>query len=182
MFLNDSERKNSTHNIQSNIIIGGYDLAAHSLEKEFRYMKVFADTGYWAVRLDSAYVGEDYLHMKSVLAIIDSGTSLILAPGKELFNLMFYIARAGDCYESYNFLICDCGMNFNMKSYPTINLILDGQHVYLTAEDYFWKLGNYCQLMFSSIGKGNFWVLGDVFLRKYYTVYDIDNSRVGVAL
>jgi hypothetical protein len=41
--------------------------------------------------------------------------------------------------------------------------------------------GNYCMLAFQPSADDN-WVLGTSFLRNYYSVWDHDNSRVGLAI
>jgi len=180
IYLSDNDFGALVPRPKSNIIIGGYDLETYAVSSQFTSVKVFAETGYWAVPLNSVKVGSEEINLVSVVGILDTGTSLIQAPGAELLEVMVAISRKGDCYSSYGFLVCDCGVHYQISDYPQITLVLDGSPFTLEPQQYFWRYNNFCQLLMVSIGKGNFWLLGDVFLRKYYAIFDMEQKKVGL--
>ena len=76
-------------------------------------------------------------------------------------------------------------MNYNFSK--VISFKLADKHFELEADDYILKLpdndGNIvCVSGFIGGGKKfPFWILGDIFIRKYYTEFDVENLRVGFA-
>ena len=81
----------------------------------------------------------------------------------------------------------DCS-NYS-DNFPDLTFTIGGINYIISKEQYILKvsaLGNTeCLLGFQSIGQlpNNLGlILGDVFLRKYYSVYDMDDNRVGFAL
>lgn len=170
-------------NPNSAIIFGGYDLESYAQSSEIIYMSVFPETGYWTVLLSNIKVGNVLIDYISFLAIVDTGTSLIMAPKKEAAEVMMKIHQKGQCYLAFGFLVCDCGISHKISDYPPISFELGNGNVFtLNPDDYFMKDGLYCQLLMTSLSRGNFWILGDVFLRKYYSIYDADNNRLGLVL
>lgn len=66
----------------------------------------------------------------------------------------------------------------------TLTFNLSGDIYVLGPEDYTMKaIFGYCISTLMGLDMPReIYILGDVFLRKYYSIYDLDNDRVGLAL
>jgi hypothetical protein len=127
----------------------------------------------------------------SIPAIIDSGTSLIVGPEAEVTAIMNTIVVDNPdltvYYSSDNQLYAvDCSA---VDSLPTVTMYLKGsdkqQYAFsLPGKSYVVPTlssdSRYCPLAFQP-SSSEMWILGDPFLRAFYTIYDYDNARVGMA-
>merc|ERR1712031_92585 len=79
----------------------------------------------------------------------------------------------------------DCS---NVHSLPTVTVSMGGKDFDLGPEFYVIRQTAdngevQCQLGIEGVNAGvPIWILGDPFLRKYYTAWDKDNNQVGFAL
>ena len=69
---------------------------------------------------------------------------------------------------------------------PDLTFVFDGKDYVLKGTDYILEVQGTCMSSFTPMdiqmpGGGSLWIVGDVFLRKYYTVYDVGRDAVGFA-
>ncbi|XP_066466216.1 cathepsin D [Tiliqua scincoides] len=139
---------------------------------------------YWQIQMDKVDVGDGLTVCKDgCAAIVDTGTSLITGPTDEIKQLQKAIG-AKPIIKGQYMLPCD-----KLDSLPTVNLVLGGKSYPLTADQYALKVTvegqTFCLSGFSGLDVpppgGPLWILGDVFIGPYYTVFDRDNDSVGFA-
>eukprot|EP01017_Pseudomicrothorax_dubius_P001080 TRINITY_DN0_c3436_g1_i5.p1 TRINITY_DN0_c3436_g1~~TRINITY_DN0_c3436_g1_i5.p1 ORF type:complete len:314 (+),score=96.11 TRINITY_DN0_c3436_g1_i5:2-943(+) len=166
----------------SQLIIGGVDESLVS--GEIKYYPV-VDKYYWTIEADKILLGEKDLGLCSPKCrlIADTGTSLMTGPTSDLTSLLDQINPDDTCS--------------NMNQLPDIHFVIGENKYTLNPSDYVMAIGEdgaespypkpgrmkSCAASFMPLDipdpQGPAWILGDIFLSKYYTVFDRDNNRVG---
>jgi cathepsin D len=167
------------------LVLGGSDPEHYT--GEFTYVPVQRE-GYWEILMDDMASGVDNIGCSGgCTAIVDTGCSLLVGPTKETNSINKLIGGKEMVPGTGQYFI-DCK---SLDGLPDIDFTIGGHVFTLTATDYVLQvhqciLGQ-CQdacisgFMGMDLPMGPWWILGDVFIGKFYTEFDVGNSRVGFA-
>ncbi|XP_014648363.1 PREDICTED: pepsin A-5-like [Ceratotherium simum simum] len=159
------------------VIFGGIDSSYYT--GSLHWVPV-SDEGYWQIAVDSVTInGETIACSEGCQAIIDTGTSLLTGPPSAIDNIQSYIgATAGSSSEE----VISCSA---IDSLPDVIFTINGVEFPLPASAYILEEDESCISGFEGMdldtSSGELWVLGDVFIRQYYTVFNRANNRVRLA-
>nr|XP_003220239.1 PREDICTED: embryonic pepsinogen [Anolis carolinensis] len=134
------------------------------------------EQGYWQIELDSILVnGEAIACSDGCQAIVDTGTSLVAGPPSDISNLQNAIGATPGQYGQYDI---NCG---NLGNMPDVVFVINGIQFPLTPTAYTLEESQEeCHSGFQNMS-GYLWILGDVFIREYYSIFDRANNQVGLA-
>uniref|UniRef100_A0A8C3FTR7 Peptidase A1 domain-containing protein n=1 Tax=Chrysemys picta bellii TaxID=8478 RepID=A0A8C3FTR7_CHRPI len=153
------------------VMFGGIDSSYHS--GSLNWIPLSAET-YWEITMDSITIdGETIACSNSCQAIIDTGTSLLAGPSTGISNIDSYIGASNGTVR----ISCSA-----MSSLPNIVFTINGIKFPVPASAYIIDESGSCTSGFQSIdvptSSGELWILGDVFIRQYYVVFDRANKQV----
>ncbi|XP_005540681.3 cathepsin E isoform X1 [Macaca fascicularis] len=164
----------------SELIFGGYDHSHFS--GSLNWVPV-TKQGYWQIALDNIQVGGTVMFCsEGCQAIVDTGTSLITGPSDKIKQLQNAIGAAPVDGE----YAVECA---NLNVMPDVTFTINGVPYTLSPTAYtlldFVDGMQFCSSGFQGLDihppAGPLWILGDVFIRKFYSVFDRGNNRVGLA-
>ncbi|KAM4861280.1 cathepsin E [Thomomys bottae] len=164
----------------SELTFGGYDSSHFS--GSLNWIPV-TKQGYWQIALDGIQVGNNVMFCaEGCQAIVDTGTSLITGPSHEITHLQEAI---GATLVDGEYAV-ECS---NLNVMPNVAFIINGVTYSLsptayTLPDYMEEM-NFCGSGFQGLDigppAGPLWILGDVFIRQFYAIFDRGNNQVGLA-
>ncbi|EGI64800.1 PREDICTED: lysosomal aspartic protease-like [Acromyrmex echinatior] len=166
--------KRYSSSVDSELIIGGSYPDLYN--GELTYVPV-TNNGYWHFIINRIVIGHSTICLHCE-AIVDISTSHIIGPLIEIEAINRYIG-----HEINGVTIANCDKISNL---PSIYFDLGDKLFELTSEDYIIVLERYnvCTSAFMDAvlhENSPKWILGNVFLRRYYTEFDMKNNQVGFA-
>ncbi|KAK4192192.1 aspartic peptidase domain-containing protein [Podospora australis] len=161
---------------ESEVMFGGVDKDAYKGKITTIPLRRKA---YWEVDFDAISYGDDTAELENTGIILDTGTSLIALPSQLAEMLNAQLGAKKGYTGQYS---VDCNKRDQMKD-VTFNLA--GYNFTLGPYDYILEAGSSCISAFFPMDMpepvGPLAILGDAFLRRYYSIYDLGASTVGLA-
>lgn len=155
---------------------GGYD--ENLFEGELTYLPV-RRKAYWEVEFDAITLGDETAELEGTGAAIDTGTSLIALPSglAEILNSQIGAQKS---WSGQYTVECD-----SRDSLPDLTFTFSGYNFTLSPYDYTLDMSGSCVSAFMGMDiaapVGPLAIIGDSFLRKYYSVYDLERDAVALA-
>ncbi|KAE8623470.1 hypothetical protein XENTR_v10005621 [Xenopus tropicalis] len=160
------------------IIFGGVDSNLYTGQI---YWAPLSQELYWQVALQEFSINGQATGWCSqgCQAIVDTGTTQLNIPQTYLTKLLPYLGiqtQNGGYYVNCN----------NLQNLPTLSFTINGVSFPLPPSAYIIQENGYCYANFLNLSlpaqNGQpLWILGDVFLRQYYSVFDYGNNQIGFA-
>jgi len=154
---------------KSFMTIPGYEQTV--MDGEFQFHNVIEER-YYSLKLSTITKGTTKIDASQYKAVIDSGTSVLVGPQDFINKIIDGITVDPTCA--------------GIESLPDITLTIDTTDYVLTYNEYVLKVTEFGQtecvlaIMGQPFPAGfNYFILGDAFMRKYYTYFDKKNNRVG---
>lgn len=165
----------------SRLFLGGYE--ASYFRDPLIYHPVVRKS-WWTLGLDAVLLNGEDTKLCAPRApceiIMDTGASLMAAPPAIFGALISRMSEGADCMRP--------------ETFPTITFVIGGEHYALEPFEYLLSdhaniqyekgANELCSIGFSifDVDVAEVWIAGDIFLSKYFSVYDRDHDRVGLAL
>lgn len=161
----------------SELILGGVD--PKYFTGEMTYHKLVKEN-YWMIKVDSLKVDGKVITKKEFKGIVDTGTSLIVGSTLLIENILGKL----DLPKLKQTIDCK-----KVAALKPLEFVIDGKSYMLPASMYILKVTQFkkeeCLVGFApaKLGPlGHMMIMGDVFLKYYYTEFDVTGDRVGFAL
>jgi len=162
------------------LVLGGVDSSKYT--GDFTYTPVTIK-GYWQFAVDGASLGGSSVG-SDIKAIADTGTSLLALPKAQLKSIVAKLPGLTPMPTGQYTVDCS-----KISQMPTLSFTIAGKAFPLEGSDYVLQItqAGQTECLLGMMGidvpapRGPLWILGDVFLRKYYTVFDYGNNRLGFA-
>ncbi|XP_049921107.1 pepsin A-like [Epinephelus moara] len=163
----------SSHGDQgSEVVFGGIDNSHYT--GQVTWVPLTSAT-YWQIKMDGVKInGQTVACAGGCQAIIDTGTSLIVGPTNDINNMNSWV---GASTNQYGESTVNCQ---NVGSMPEVTFTLNGHDFTLPASAYVSQNYYGCNTGFGQ-GGSELWILGDVFIREYYAIFDAQARYIGLA-
>ena len=118
-------------------------------------------------------------------AIIDSGTTYIALPDYERNSLIslldsVYMIKCRDDGHDLKGCTCPETLGADADLPKALKITLSGTNSYemplSSIVQHDTKNNDRCELAVMSLGTADFWILGDSFMRHYYSIFDLESG------
>ncbi|KAM3670422.1 pepsin A-like [Ammospiza nelsoni] len=131
---------------------------------------------YWQISMQSVSVsGTPVACSSGCQAIVDTGTTLLAVPIRAFRTLMRLLGAS-----SSGEISCEA-----VRNLPSLIFHINGKEFPVPPRAYVLRSNGYCSLALQGMDvpteEGELWILGDVFIREYYVIFNRATNKVGLS-